>query len=59
MRSLDLSYFAEKFDQIMDKLSRLEFEMDGKILEKASSVFPNWPPVLSPGAMLKMKVCKE
>ena len=40
----------------MEKLDRLEFDMTGKIVDKAQSALPDWPDVLDPESMEKMKV---
>jgi hypothetical protein len=56
LKTFSLENFAKKWDNFLDKLSRLDFDMAMKILEKAKAALPNWPDFLDPESIKKMKV---
>jgi hypothetical protein len=56
LKAFSLENFAEKFNNVLEKLERLDFDMSMKILEKAKSALPIWPDILDPESIKKMKV---
>ena len=55
-KSFDLSYFAEKFDDMLKKLDRKLVDFGKKLEKKIDSPDPSVPGFLDPEAIAKMKV---